>query len=475
MYRTYPTVDFGAKIYRSRLQLVIITFVYILVNIYNYCYYLTPVWGYQGFPEVDVHRSLGPLISAIAICITFSVIYPKTISVYSRFVVWFLFYFVFVPSIIIVSMQGYPKDGGYLLITCLTISLFFISYIPELCIKKGNAKNLNPLVKSISTLNKHISKGSNTYIKVRYEFTIGAILMFIVLIVLLFLFYSKIITIVDIRDVYGQREIVSEFTPNRTLEAYALQWLLRDISPFMIAVGIMFKQRVFLMLGIVGMGIGFFITGSKFIVFTIPLMYAVYFFVLNKEQVSAEDIVRLFCGTMIIMLIIIGVYGEDVESLVGLVTSQIVKRAFSINGMTLGNYYDFFINNSHPFTFYSHLGPVGWFIDYPYGEFSIGQVVGHYQAGVFTYDMSAGFWSTDGIAAAGYVGILFVGIILGIILLIFNYWSRNSNLRLLCLSSLGCIWMLADTSLFRVLLSGGWPLHFLLVYFYLRSLRLKIT
>lgn len=455
----------------SRIQLIIITIIYIFINIYNYYFYLTPVWGYQGFPEFDVQRSLGPLLLASTFCIIFSTIYPRTISLYSRFAVWFLFFFVFVPSIIIVSMQGVPADAGYFLIVCLTASLYFIAFIPEIV---ANTKQRNAIYQQTTfakLYNKYaVGKG---ILKSRFE--MGITLLFILISTVLIAYYASIITIVDITNVYDQRDIVSDYSPNKSLAAYALQWLIRVISPLMIAIGIMFKRRILLYFGFTGLLIGFFVTGSKFIVFLIPLMYGVHYFVLRKEKIVAEDIGKLLAGIMIVMLLLIKIYGEEVEGLVGLILSQVVKRAFSINGMTLGNYYDFFINNSNPFTSYSHLGPVGWFIDYPYGDLGIGQVVGHFQTGLYTYDMSAGFWSTDGIAAAGYAGIVFIGIILGIILAIFNIWSRNANFRLLCLSSLGCIWMLADTSVFRVLLSGGWPLHFLLVYLYWRGLRVKST
>jgi hypothetical protein len=456
-----------AAVQKRRLLLVASTLLYILINIYNYYYYLTPVWGYQGFPEFNSDRSMGPLISAGLSCIIFSAIYPRQITFYSRFVVWFLFFFVFVPSVIIVAMQGFPADAGYFLIACLTVSLYLIAFIPE---GLANAKwrhaacYKNTLISIHNTLTS-ATRGFNS----KFEFNL--IIVFILFSAALLVFYANVIAVVAITDVYDQRDIVSEYSPNKTLAAYSLQWLIRVIAPLMIAIGIIHRRRFIKYLGFFGLLIGFFVTGSKFIVFLIPLMYAVHYFVLRKDKIVAEDIGKLLAGIMAAMLLLIEIYGEEVEGLVGLVLSQVVKRAFSINGMTLGSYYDFFVNNPNPFTFYSHLGPVSWLIDYPYGEFGIGQVVGHFQVGLYTYDMSAGFWSTDGIAAAGYFGLVLIGLILGVILAIFNRWSANTNLSLLCLSSLGCVWMLADTSVFRVLLSGGWPLHFLLVYFYGRRLQ----
>jgi len=364
-------------------------------------------------------------------------------------------------------MQGFPADAGYFLITCLTVSLCLIAFIPE-SLAKAKWKRAAHYKNAALAFHNKLTSGIRCSIS-KFEFNL--IFVFLFISAALLVFYANVITIVEITNVYDQRDIVSEYSPNKSIAAYALQWLIRVVAPLMIAIGLMYKRRSILYLGFLGLLIGFFVTGSKFIVFLIPLMYAVHYFVLRKERIVAEDIGKLLAGIMVAMLLLIEIYGEEVEGLVGLVLSQVVKRAFSINGMTLGNYYDFFVNNPNPFTFYSHLGPVSWLIDYPYGEFGIGQVVGHFQVGLYTYDMSAGFWSTDGIAAAGYFGVVLIGIILGIILATFNRWSANTNLRLLCLSSLGCVWMLADTSVFRVLLSGGWPMHFVLVYFFGRSIQ----
>jgi hypothetical protein len=450
---------------KKKLLLVAITLFYILVNIYNYYYYLTPVWGYQGFPEFNSDRSLGPLILASLSCLTFSAIYPRAIVFYSRFVVWFLFFFVFVPSVIIVAMQGFPVDAGYFLIVCLTVSLYLIAFIPE-SLANAKWKHVAYYRKKISICHNALPPRTSGS---RSTFELILIFVFLLISVPLLAFYANVISFVELTNVYDQRDVVSEYSPNKSIAAYGLQWLIRVIAPLMIAIGIMYKRRLILYLGFSGLLIGFFVTGSKFIVFLIPLMYVIHYYVLRKDEIVAEDIGKILAGIMVAMLILIEIYGEEVEGLVGLILSQVVKRAFSINGMTLGNYYDFFVNNPNPFTLYSHLGPVGWLIDYPYGDLGIGQVVGYFQVGLYTYDMSAGFWSTDGIAAAGYFGIVIIGIILGFILTIFNRWSAKSNLRLLCLSSLGCVWMLADTSVFRVLLSGGWPLHLLMVYLYGRS------
>lgn len=277
---------------------------------------------------------------------------------------------------------------------------------------------------------------------------------------------------VSITDVYEQRDIVSEFAENSSLQAYLLQWMVRLMAPFMLAIGVIFRRPLFSVLGLGGMAIGYFATGSKFIVFVVPLIYGMHYFVLKKPRVRAEDIAKFFLITLLSALLCIALYGEDAQTLIGTILSQIVKRAFSINGMTLGVYYDFFVNHPNPFTYYSHLGLLRNFIDYPYGEFGIGQMVGFFQVQKYSYDATAGFWSTDGIAAMGLFGVIAIGVVLGSILTVFNFLVSDKNIRLLCLSSLGCVWMLADTSVFRVLLTGAWPVHLLLVHLYVANLRM---
>ena len=449
----------------NKFEIAIIVVIYSVLNIINYIYYLVPVWEKQGFPEFDPQTGIIPLTLALFCCLTFGLVYPKKVQRYSQFVTWFIFFFVFMPSIIIVAMQGVPKDHGIALIICLSVSMFFIGYIPELLQRNQVGVPHEKIIQTTQRFRQHHSG-----IKTRFEIVI--IYIFFALLVPLVLFYRNIITIVDLTDVYTQREIIEDMSPNKSLEAYALQWLLRVFAPLMIAIGIMANRKTMHILGIFGMVIGFFISGSKFIVFSIPLMYALNQYVFKKPIVTGNNIGKAFLAIFAVTFAITLLYDkEEVKSFIGVILSQILKRAFSINGMTLGNYYDFFINNNNDFTFYSHLGPVSKIIDYPYGEFGIGQIVGHYQVGVYTYDMSAGFWSTDGIAAAGLPGIVLIGIILGLILLTFDAVSRKMELKLLCLASVGNIWMLADTSVFRVLLSGGWPLHFVMISLYWRSLR----
>lgn len=451
------------KLSKHKLRLVALTIGFIATVILYYINYLVPTWGYQGFNEFDIGKSLVSLTMSIVYTLLFPLVYPSEIKYYSRFVVWILFYFLYLPSLIIVSMSAIPADGGFALVSCLTISFWLIAVIPELTkFRLPNAYRFPAHQKSL------LHSDLNNNVRYKSPYDTHVVVVSSAFIFSVFIYNYEILGFFNISDIYLQREIASDFTANRTIFAYAEQWTNRLISPFLLAIGLIYRNRAATIVALLGFFLTFLISGSKYSLFSPLLMVFIYRYVVARGEFSGLQIGVFFGAALAIPFFVVQYYGQDVTSFSGLVLSQILKRAFASGGMTLGNYYDFFATS--PYTYYSHIGPVRWIAEYPYGNYSIGQVVGHFQAGTYSYNMSANFWATDGIAAAGYIGILIIGGVLGSILAVFNQFVKPKHLVLVCLSSVGCIQMLADTSVFRVLLSGGWPLHFLLVYLYSRRL-----
>lgn len=440
-------------------SVVMLTVAFIAAVMILYMNYLVPVWGYQGFYEFSPSKSSASLGCAVMYILGFAFAYPPVINRYSRFVVWILFFYLYVPSSVIVSMQGIPDDGGIMLVTCLAISFWIISFLPEIFVR-SKSSNYRPATNLASQLGPN---ETNNHI-IRSKYYVPVIVFSSLFFIVIFIYYFQIVNFVSLLDVYGQREIAADYAPNRSIMAYALQWEFRLISPFLIAIGLIFRKKLPIIIGIAGFLLCFSIIGSKSTIFVFLLMLFLYRFVLSNNYFSAFQVGVFLFVCLSIPLFVVLIAGNEINPLVDLTLSQILKRAFAVGGMTLGHYFDFFSHN--PNTYFSHLGPVSWFINYPYGNFSVGQVLGNFQAGTYNYNMSANFWAIDGIASAGYVGIIVVGVVLGIILTMFNRWSKPKHFVLLCLSSLNCVWMLADSSLFPVLISGGWPFHFLLVYWY---------
>src|SRR5690606_24851887 len=100
---------------------------------------------------------------------------------------------------------------------------------------------------------------------------------------------------------------------------------------------------------------------------------------------------------------------------------------------------------------------------YPYGDKSIGQVVGH------TYwnesNANANFWATDGIASLGEIGILVSSFVIFLLFILFNRISQVYNKTFLILVLVPYLNALLNMSLFTSLLTGGAFIIFFLLSF----------
>ena len=438
-----------------RFRLVLISAAYVTCLIYAYNYYLSPIWAYMGYPVFDVTRSGIALFISILSILSLALLLPPRIMRYSHFVVWFLFFFLFAPILVVVSMQGLENDGGIKLVTILTISYALIYFIPEVIwISK-----LHSISSNVSTI---------VQIPARININIILIVIYILFTLSLLINFFHMMKVVGFYEVYEQRELAIEISGNRTLIAYLAGWLTRVIAPIMIAIGLMYKRKIYIVLGLFALLVSYAIFATKYLPALILLMILLHYFVLDHKQILAERIGLIALGGILLPLGIITLYGYTINGTIDILVSQSLRRVFGNPGMIIGFYSEFF--DSHNLTYFTHLGPIRWFFDYPYNELTIGQVVGFYTAGTTAYNANANFWATDGIAALGHIGVVLIGVVLGLILTVFNYWSSPTALRLLCLSSVSTVWMLTDTSVFRALFTGGWPIFFLIAhYFFERS------
>ena len=135
-----------------------------------------------------------------------------------------------------------------------------------------------------------------------------------------------------------------------------------------------------------------------------------------------------------------------------MLNSVLLARTVANGGMLTYWYFQFF--QDHPYTYYSHINIVNAITHtYPYDD-SLGNVVGGNFWAV-KMNANANLWATDGIAAAGVMGILFVNLILSYVLYILNYATANNNKLFVILLFLPFISMFLNTSIFTSLLSGG--------------------
>jgi len=137
-------------------------------------------------------------------------------------------------------------------------------------------------------------------------------------------------------------------------------------------------------------------------------------------------------------------------------------RSYGMGGALTGVYGEYF--STHPYTYYSHVNVVGLFIPYPY-KLSVGEEVGFDLMGRWL-NANANFWATDGIAAAGYAGVVLIGVIVGAFLVFCNGTMKSEIRRLAFISFIPFIMSVSNSSFFTSLFTGGGGVLLVLLYFW---------
>lgn len=176
---------------------------------------------------------------------------------------------------------------------------------------------------------------------------------------------------------------------------------------------------------------------------------------LNGESIKNLSIYIFFIFIVISFLFVY--YSSTVSVVFGL-ASVFVMRTQCLDAWLFSLYLEFFKN--HPHTYYTHINIVNAVTDaYPYSE-PLGIVVSN---GVM--NANASFLITDGYAACGVFGILFIGIIFVLVKCIFNCIGILINRVYLFLILFPAISAMLNVSLFTAILSCGFFLLYLIFRF----------
>ncbi len=136
-------------------------------------------------------------------------------------------------------------------------------------------------------------------------------------------------------------------------------------------------------------------------------------------------------------------------------------RTMCIEGIEMNTYLQFFEIGHHPYTYYNHIGIINAITHAnPYPQ-SIGLAVtegGGNANGVF--------WLMDGVAAAGVVGVIIIGIIFIFVKAILNSLDRKCSVALCVCIMLNGIISMVNVSLFTALNSCGFIMIYLVFMFF---------
>lgn len=272
--------------------------------------------------------------------------------------------------------------------------------------------------------------------------------------ILVVITYYKYMRIVSFADVYDLRFETNTVQTSLIMD-YMLLWLTYVFIPYFFAIGIIKKKKYYIFIGLVLSLIIYASNGAKIALMMGVMIYAINFLFKQKGDFLKN---MLFYNGVFILFVIIFI-PDYLPWLY--IKSMLFIRMFGTPGWTLVTYQDFFSQNGY--TYYGHVNIINLlFGNYPYGNYSLGQMIGMEYFKSDTANFNANFWASDGFAGAGTFGLLIVTFFLSIFLFILNNVSRFYSHHFLLLFLVGYWQVLLNAPLMTSLLSGGGLLILLL-------------
>ncbi|OGQ17267.1 MAG: hypothetical protein A2138_17690 [Deltaproteobacteria bacterium RBG_16_71_12] len=264
----------------------------------------------------------------------------------------------------------------------------------------------------------------------------------------LFITFRDHLRIVSFADVYDLRGETADVGGGPAI-AYLSMWLPYAFVPYLMARWLLDRTRTTsLVVALAGCLLMYASTGSK-----AALLLPVILIGLNRVLVSRWDPLSAMLGSLTVVVVLIVALFPD-EGILMWVKSILLMRIFATAGWTFATYYDYFSSNGH--TYYTHIGPVNALTDaYPYGEHSMGQLIGLEYNGTDEVNYNAGFWASDGVGALGIAGLPLVTLALCLVLYAVNRLASGYSSRFVTLWLCGFWLALLNVPLTTALLSGG--------------------
>jgi hypothetical protein len=427
--------------YDSMLSIVLIVLVYSIVLIWGFIDYLVPFWGYFGISYDD---SLNLVYKIIAII--FSIIpcffIPLKIERPTVLVYWFLYLLVYIPMIIGVGLDSKFSDYDRVYINFWTLIAFLVLGIFY------RLKLINVQLINISRKN--------------FWFFLYPIiaLMFLYIIYL----YKDSLTFINLSksdDVYSFRESGNKIQEKAFMSGYIVMWLSNAFFPFLIAVGFVNKDKLKLILGIIGLVVLYMTMANKQYIFVIFFMYFVYRLFKSKSENKIFILVLAFVLPAIILIYLQSVFKSYEGIEYSLASFFLLRTVYNSSFMSI--YYNVFFEN-HPYTYFSHISGFSSLIKYPFVN-PLGLEVGSYIAGFDDLNANANFLITDGLSSIGVMGMPIIALICSFVFYIYDSVASKINFLFSLLLISNTSVLLMNVSLFTVLISGGLLFYIFMLLF----------
>lgn len=413
-----------------RILLVSCSWWLVIALNYAHASYLNPIHDIWGFPYVSlgVVEWLLLLISTSLVALT----QPIKLRKPSSLVMFGLYLLVFLPTMTLTL----GIDEGALSIYGPALGALTLTFtLLNLCLRSTNNLRIQRPTKSISR-----------------EKTLLLLLAFLVLLAFMVLAFHGVMGFVGLEEIYDQRAAGRSRT---WVEAYAQTYLAYVLSPAMLAIGLLRKNGLFVGLGFLGFLVMFAVTAER-TVFLLPFVMLAAHTAFRSSIPHALQMAAALSFSAV--LITLSTTLAETSAVSDQLALYFVFRLVAVPGAMLWQYQEVFTDTGY--TFWSHVKGLGVFIDPPSSLAGdpawpqLGRIVAEHILDKES-NSNANPFAYDGMAAAGPVGILVVGLVLGLWLVTLDRAARSASWQFAGLVSIPMTFALVNGSLFSVLLSFG--------------------
>gem|GEM_PF-5952588 len=295
--------------------------------------------------------------------------------------------------------------------------------------------------------------------RVRYIRTNRVVYKQAIIVVLALMVLVTTWVVISYRDILGfssffdglEQRFAASSSQTNFLAPYFQNWMATIFAPLMIVLGMERKKPFYIFFAIILVLISFSVAAQKIVV--INFIGTFFFYYLLRR--GADMMFILSFGIFFITFISwVMLYVSDYApiGLVDEITSLMVMRFYGTQASLVAFYADFFQKNGY--TYWSHISIINMFIDYPYAQ-GLGQLVGYELSGRETYNASATFTSSDGIASVGLIGVPIVGFIASVVFRVWDSLASGIDKRIIVSFGLPATLLPIDGPLFTSILTGG--------------------
>jgi hypothetical protein len=249
-------------------------------------------------------------------------------------------------------------------------------------------------------------------------------------------------------DVYDQRFEAAAAARRSVFSDYLTSWLIYCFISYLFARGLVHRKWSLLLLGLACAILIYMSEGHKSAILLLPITVGM-FWLWGSGRYFLSRLLSVLTGLIAVVSFVVPDQGLGLW-----VKSILLVRVVGSGGWLASKYLEYFTPDR--LTYYSHIRPINKFTgNYPFGDLSLGQVIGLEYSGTIEANHNASFWASDGFAAAGPVGVLIITPVVAGLLYAMNRIMAHLDTRFVVLWMCGFFVAFLNVPLSTALLSGG--------------------